>query len=115
MEELEEKKNIESAVIRKHIPKNMKDLLSETPEERKKRAERREALKVYKVEPAAVEDASEVEVNVEPKNLSSHLFKFGLDMSNLDGVLEAMKNQISDIQANSDSNVEEVQKMLHSE
>ena len=56
-----------------------------------KRAQRREDLDNYKVDPAKVEDASEVELNVEPRNLTSHLFKFGLDMTNLDGVLETMK------------------------
>ena len=81
-----EKKEIESAVITRLVPKTE----TTSPEKEAKREKRRELLSQQKIDPIKIEEESEVEVNVEPKNLSSHLFKFNLDLNNLNGILDRM-------------------------
>jgi hypothetical protein len=59
-------------------------------EERLERQKKLEFLDSLKADPH-ISEASDVELNVEPKVLSSHLFKFGLNVHNLNAVVEGFK------------------------
>ena len=66
-----------------------------SPEKEAKRVKRRELLNFQKIDPIKIEEESEVEPNVEPKNMSSHLFGLKLDLNNLNGILDRMQGDIN--------------------
>ena len=103
MENLEEKRDLEMAVIRTHVPKTDEEVLCLTQEQRKQREIRRIELAGLQPElEVQVEGASEVEQNIEPKKLNTNLFKFNLDLANLNGILESMKVQIGEVKDHAD-------------
>ena len=103
MENLEEKRDLEMAVIRTHVPKTDEEVLCLTQEQRKQREIRRIELAGLQPElEVQVEGASEVEQNIEPKKLNTNLFKFNLDLANLNGILESMKVQIGEVKDQAD-------------
>ena len=61
-------------------------------DERKERKQKLEFLDSLKADPH-ISEASDIELNVEPKVLSSHLFKFGLNVHNLNSVVESFKER----------------------
>jgi hypothetical protein len=104
--DLTEKKELEAAVITRLVPKS----LEKSPEKEAKREKRREMLDYQRIDPIKVEEESDVEPNVEPKNLSSHLFKFNLDLNNLNGILDRMQSEISGLQETCTSQQEQLSK-----
>ena len=53
-------------------------------------------LESLKVDPH-ISEVSDVEVNVEPKVLSNHLFKFGLNVQNLNSVVDEFRIREDDM------------------
>ena len=55
-----------------------------------------------------VETATEVEINVEPKKMSTNLFKFGLNLDNLNIILDGMKEQITALEESDEKVYEKI-------